>query len=49
MSGTGKIKPGYARSLDLKHGCIEMAHGSGGRAMTQLINQLFLAAFDNEF
>lgn len=49
MSGTGKIKPGYARSLDLKHGCIEMAHGSGGRAMAQLINQLFLAAFDNEF
>ena len=26
-----------------------MAHGGGGRAMTQLIDQLFLAAFDNEF
>ncbi|MBP7113496.1 MAG: hydrogenase expression/formation protein HypE [Nitrosomonas sp.] len=49
MSGTGKIKPGYTRSFDLKHGCVEMAHGSGGRAMAQLINQLFLAAFDNEF
>lgn len=49
MSNTDKIKPGYTRSLDLKHGCVEMVHGNGGRAMTQLINQLFLTAFDNEF
>ena len=49
MSIVGKIKPGYTRALDLKHGCIEMRHGSGGRAMAQLIQQLFIAAFDNEF
>jgi hydrogenase expression/formation protein HypE len=49
MSRAGKAKPRYTRSLDLKNGCIEMAHGSGGRAMAQLIDQLFLAAFDNEF
>lgn len=49
MSNAGKIRPGYTRSLDLKNGCVEMAHGSGGRAMAQLIDQLFLAAFDNEF
>jgi hydrogenase expression/formation protein HypE len=49
MSSAGKIRPGYTRSLDLKNGCVEMAHGSGGRAMAQLIDQLFLAAFDNEF
>lgn len=49
MAGSGKIKPGYSRSLDLKKGCVEMAHGSGGRAMAQLIEQLFVAAFDNEF
>jgi hydrogenase expression/formation protein HypE len=42
------IKPGYARRLDFKHGRVEMSHGSGGRAMAQLIDELFLAAFDNE-
>ncbi len=26
-----------------------MSHGSGGRAMAQLIEELFLAAFDNEW
>ncbi|MEK6736401.1 MAG: hydrogenase expression/formation protein HypE [Pseudomonadota bacterium] len=45
----GKVKRGYTRPLDLKNGHIEMNHGSGGRAMTQLIDQLFLAAFDNDF
>lgn len=49
MSPSGIVKPGYMRSLDLKNGCIEMVHGSGGRAMAQLIQQLFLAAFDNEY
>lgn len=43
------IKPNYAKPLDLKHGCVEMSHGSGGRAMAQLITGLFAAAFDNEF
>ena len=41
------IKPGYVRPLDLKHGCVDMTHGGGGRAMKQLIEQLFAAAFDN--
>ncbi len=36
-------------SLDLKHGVVEMSHGGGGRAMAQLIEELFLAAFDNEW
>ncbi|QOJ24506.1 MAG: hydrogenase expression/formation protein HypE [Gammaproteobacteria bacterium] len=49
MSQKGFIKPGYTRALDLKNGCVEMAHGSGGRAMAQLIQQLFVTAFDNEF
>jgi hydrogenase expression/formation protein HypE len=49
MQTRGKIKPGYARSLDLKHGRVEMAHGGGGRAMAQLIEQLFMAAFDNKY
>ncbi len=39
----------FARGLDLTHGCVEMSHGGGGRAMAQLIEELFLAAFDNEW
>ncbi len=35
--------------LDFHHGVIEMAHGSGGRAMSELVDQLFLAAFDNQW
>jgi hydrogenase expression/formation protein HypE len=42
------IKPGYTRRLDFRHGRVEMSHGSGGRAMAQLIDELFLPAFDNE-
>lgn len=44
-----KSRTAYVRPLDLKHGRIEMAHGSGGRAMAQLISELFLPAFDNPF
>jgi hydrogenase expression/formation protein HypE len=43
------IKPNYARPLDFKHGRVDMNHGSGGRAMAQLIDELFVASFDNEF
>ncbi len=49
MSRPDRVKPGYSRTLDLKHGCVEMAHGSGGRAMAELIQQLFVTAFDNVF
>jgi hydrogenase expression/formation protein HypE len=41
------VKPGYTRPLDLRHGRIDMSHGSGGRSMVQLIEQIFLSAFDN--
>jgi len=43
------IKANYFRPLDLKNGRVDMSHGSGGRAMAQLISELFAAAFDNEF
>lgn len=46
---SGIVKSGYVRALDIKHGHVELAHGAGGRAMAQLIQQLFLPAFDNEF
>ncbi len=37
----------FERSLDIKNGRVDMTHGSGGRAMAQLIDQLFAKAFDN--
>lgn len=43
------IKKGYARALDFKHGVIDMGHGAGGRASAQLIEELFITAFDNEW
>ena len=44
-----KVRADYIRPLDLKHGHVDMSHGSGGRAMAQLVEQLFAAAFDNEW
>ena len=43
------MKKDYIRPLDIKHGRIDMGHGAGGRASAQLIDELFLAAFDNEW
>ncbi|MGF1641079.1 MAG: hydrogenase expression/formation protein HypE [Rhodospirillales bacterium] len=37
------------RPLDLAAGRIDMGHGAGGRAMAQLIEELFEAAFDNPY
>ncbi|WP_417227911.1 hydrogenase expression/formation protein HypE [Amphritea sp.] len=37
----------YSHPLDLQHGRVEMAHGGGGKAMAQLIDQLFLQSFSN--
>jgi len=42
-------KNDYVRPLDFRHGRVDMSHGSGGRAMAQLIDELFVAAFDNEW
>src|SRR5512132_3569961 len=41
------IKRAYPRPLDLRGGRIDLTHGSGGRAMAQLIEELFEARFDN--
>ena len=37
----------FGRTLDFRHGRVEMSHGSGGKATAQLVEQLFVAAFDN--
>ena len=36
-------------ALDLRAGRVDLSHGAGGRAMAQLIGQLFHPAFDNEW
>ena len=43
------LRDGYVRPVDFRHGRVDLTHGSGGRAMAQLIDELFLAAFDNEW
>ena len=47
MSGT--VRKDYVRPIDFKGGRVDMSHGSGGRAMAQLIEELFVAQFDNEW
>ena len=39
----------YVRPVDFKHGRVDMTHGSGGRATAQLVDELFVHAFDNEW
>ena len=34
--------------LDLRHGTVDMSHGAGGRAMAQLIAEVFQAHLDND-
>jgi hydrogenase expression/formation protein HypE len=34
--------------IDLENGKVDIVHGGGGRAMTELVDSLFVEAFDNE-
>ena len=43
------VRDGYIRPVDFRHGRVDMTHGSGGRAMAQLVDELFVRAFDNEW
>ena len=43
------VKRGYVRPLDLKNGRVDLTHGSGGRAMVQLISELFAKHLGNEY
>lgn len=45
MSARGKHP---AMKLNIKDGVVDMTHGSGGRAMAQLIEQLFVKHLDND-
>jgi hydrogenase expression/formation protein HypE len=44
-----EARKNYVRPLDLRHGQVDMAHGSGGRAMAQLIEELFAKHLGNEY
>ena len=44
-----RVKKLVGPKLNIKQGCIDLSHGSGGRATAQLIEQLFFNAFDNEW
>ena len=39
----------HGRKLDIKHGRVDLSHGAGGRAMAQLISDLFHQALGNEW
>ena len=43
------VRADYVKPLDIKHGRVDMTHGSGGRAMVQLIEELFARHFNNEW
>jgi len=45
----GIVKRDYIRPVDFRHGRVDMSHGGGGRAMAQLIDELFAASFANEW
>jgi hydrogenase expression/formation protein HypE len=46
---SGNVSRDYVRPIDFKHGRVDMTHGSGGRATAQLVDELFVRAFDNEW
>jgi len=45
----GKSRRGYVRPLDLNTGRVDLTHGSGGRAMVQLVAELFSRHLGNEY
>ena len=46
---TQKLTKPHRRKLDLANGRVDLSHGSGGRAMAQLIADIFHHAFDNDW
>ena len=47
MPESSSRRPLFSRPLDWENGRIDLTHGSGGRAMVQLLEELFLPAFAN--
>lgn len=43
-----KMSSRFPSRLNLRRGQVDMTHGAGGRAMAQLVEELFVKHFDNE-
>ena len=43
------MRDDYVRPIDFRTGRVDLTHGGGGRAMAQLIDELFVRAFDNKW
>jgi hydrogenase expression/formation protein HypE len=39
----------FRRKLDIRNGCVDLSHGSGGRAMAHLIAEVFHDSFSNDW
>ena len=39
----------FRRKLDIRNGCVDLSHGSGGRAMADLIAEVFHDSFSNDW
>ncbi len=46
---TQNPKKRFTTRLNIRNGSIDMTHGSGGRAMAQLIDDIFIKHFNNEW
>ena len=46
---SGQVKPGYSRPLNIKRGQVDLSHGGGGRAMLQLVRELFARHLGNAY
>ena len=47
MNVASRASRSASRRLDLAAGRVDLTHGAGGRAMQQLIEEIFRPAFDN--
>lgn len=45
---TTNTKKRFPVRMNIRDGAVDMTHGSGGRAMAQLIDEIFVKHFDNE-
>ena len=43
-----KVPGRFAQRLNTRDGAVDMTHGSGGRSMAQLIEEMFVSHFDND-
>lgn len=43
------VKANYVRPIDLRNGRVDLSHGAGGRAMAQLISELFARHLHNPY